>query len=119
MVFLAVDQDVIAEGLEPDRSLPHILRHLDAFSDLILTLVEQFLCGSPCPHLLSLQDSIDAIANPPNVASRFPLPQTPYCFPFSRHEYPLPNQNSKVSPEVAPALPDATRASLIERLLSL
>jgi hypothetical protein len=53
VVFLAVDQDVIAKGLEPDGSLPHILRHLDSFPDLILTLVEQFLRGSPCPLILA------------------------------------------------------------------
>ena len=39
-MFLAVDQDVITQYLETNGSLPHVLRHLDSFSDLVLALVE-------------------------------------------------------------------------------
>jgi hypothetical protein len=39
-MLLAEYEDVVTESLETERSLPHVLRHLDSFSNLIPALVE-------------------------------------------------------------------------------
>ena len=49
VMLLAEDEDVVTERLEPHRSLPHVLRHLDAFADLVLALDEQFAAAFCAP----------------------------------------------------------------------
>jgi hypothetical protein len=95
MVLLAVNEDVVAEGLEARRGLPHVLRHLDPFADLVLALVEKIFGGTPRAHLLSFQHAVGAIANPPNVTPGFAFPKAPHWFPFSRHRYPSETKIAK------------------------
>jgi hypothetical protein len=47
------------------------------FSDLVLTLVEEIFRSAPCAYLLSFQDAVDAITNPPDVTSWLALPEPP------------------------------------------
>jgi hypothetical protein len=104
VMLLAEHKDVVTQSLEAHRCVPHVFRHFDAFANFVLALDEELARRLVCANLLTLQDTINPKANPPDVATRVSLPNAPYLFPFSRHKRSLRNQNSKVSPEVSPTL---------------
>jgi hypothetical protein len=85
MTLLASQQDRVTKGLESDGGLPHILRHLDPFPDLILSLDQKVFGRDMRAHLLALEHAFDSIANPPNVATHPPLPDASHRFPLLWH----------------------------------
>jgi len=104
VMLLAEHEDVVTKRLETNRSVAHILWHLDAFANLVLALDEKLARRLVCANLLTLQDTINPEANPPDVAASIALPNAPYSFRFPGINDPSENQNSKVLPEVSPAL---------------
>jgi hypothetical protein len=75
--------------------MPHILRHLDPFSNLVLAFDEEIARCTMRPNLLSFQNTIDSIANPPDITSKFAFPYTPNLLPFPRHNGPSGNNIAK------------------------
>jgi hypothetical protein len=112
VMLLAEYEDVVTESFEANRGMPHVLRHLDPFSDLVLTLVEEIFRSTPCAYLLSFQDAVDAITNPPDVTSRLALPEPPDWFPLPRHNEP------SITRSITSTL-GREKASRVERLWSL
>ncbi len=70
MMLLAEYEDVVAKRLEANRSVPHVFRHLDASANLVLALDEELACCLVCANLLTLQDTINPVANPPATRCR-------------------------------------------------
>lgn len=58
VMLLAEYEDVVAQGLEASGGVPHILRHLNAFANLVLALVEELLRGLMRSNLLAFKHSI-------------------------------------------------------------
>ena len=96
--LLTIGQSIGASGLDKIDQLkiarsgfpvpPHVLRHLDPFSNLALALIEELLRGFVRSDLLAFEDAINPIANPPDFTARLALPKTSDWLPLSRHEYP-------------------------------
>jgi hypothetical protein len=99
MMLLAEYEDVVAKRLEAKRGVPHVLRHPDAFANLILALDG----GGRMLPCVCRPFHASRHHQPDNESTRCRCqglaPNTPYLFPFPRQRV-VQNQNSKVSPEV-------------------
>jgi hypothetical protein len=96
MMLFAEDQDVVAQGLEADGRLPHVLWHLDPRPQVIPAFVQQVNRIAPSPDLLPLQDTVGAIAYSPDVTARFTFPNSSHSpLIFSRHNGPSEDKIAK------------------------